>query len=387
MDLLARRDFEQLARIDEPWCVSIHMPTHPTGREVRQDPIRLKNLLKEAEEALAARGLRKTDFEQQLRPLRDLADDTFFWAHQGTGLAAFCTPSETHVYTSPLTPPERVVVGRRAYLVPLIPVLSEEVSYYVLAISPKGVRLIEGNRYSARELDLPGWPDDFDELAAFIEEQRQLQFHTEAQSFGPASERAAVFHGHTGEDAESQRKQRLLEYCRMIDERVTKAIGENRKPLILACDQRLAPIYREATDYPLVFDEPLTGNPDQRRAEELCVDAWELIGTQVEAARDDAVQRYQQAAGHGMAATDLAAVLKTAYEGRIETLLVDTQRQCWGQYDPQQPRLDVHDEPGGDDDDLLNLALVVALDRGASVFRLEQEELPSHEPAVGILRY
>jgi hypothetical protein len=40
------------------WCVSPFMPTHRAGREMEQYPIRFKNLLREAEESLTAKGLR-----------------------------------------------------------------------------------------------------------------------------------------------------------------------------------------------------------------------------------------------------------------------------------------------------------------------------------------
>ena len=37
-------------------AVSILMPAHRAGPEIRQDPIRLKNLVRDAETELAARG-------------------------------------------------------------------------------------------------------------------------------------------------------------------------------------------------------------------------------------------------------------------------------------------------------------------------------------------
>jgi hypothetical protein len=53
---------EQFAVVDEEecigLCISIFMPTHRLGREVQQDPIRLKNLLGEAEEHSLASDLR-----------------------------------------------------------------------------------------------------------------------------------------------------------------------------------------------------------------------------------------------------------------------------------------------------------------------------------------
>jgi hypothetical protein len=387
MDSLTPQEVQRLADITGPGCVSLLMPTHSTGRETRQDPIRFKNLLNEAENRLIARGRRAADAHEQLAPLRRLVDDTLFWTHQDEGLAAYCMPEETHLYGVPLSLPERVIVGCRCYLMPLVSIISEDARFYVLALSPKQVRLLEGTRHTARELDLPGWPKDFEDLARYLDEESQLQFHTGAPAVGQGGDRAAMFHGHPGGDESSERKQRLLEYCRLVDQRLRKAVRSDRMPLVLACDQRLASIYREASDYPRVVGQAVPGNPDARKPAELCRQAWEIIRPERDEARDTALSRYHQAAAIGRAAARLAGVLPAAHEGRIDTLLVAGDAECWGQYDFAERRLDVRDQPSPDDEELLNLATVVSCVHGADVYALPQEQLPEKESAVAVLRY
>ena len=57
MDILTKVELEGLMRKEQQWCVSIYLPTHRTGTETQQDPIRLKNLLREAEKHLSAQGV------------------------------------------------------------------------------------------------------------------------------------------------------------------------------------------------------------------------------------------------------------------------------------------------------------------------------------------
>jgi hypothetical protein len=57
-------------------CVSLYLPTHPGGAE--QDLIRWKNLLQEAEERLAAGGMRRGDVRELLEPARARASDEAF---------------------------------------------------------------------------------------------------------------------------------------------------------------------------------------------------------------------------------------------------------------------------------------------------------------------
>jgi len=387
MEMLTSRHFRRLAEVADAWCVSLLMPTHLSGRETRQGPIRFKNLLGKAEKALIAGGRRAADARKKLEPLRQLVDDAPFWAHQREGLAVYYLPRETFVYGVPFALPERVMIAPRAYLVPLLPIVSEDAPFHVLALSPKQVRLFEGTRHTARELDLPGWPEDFEEFAAHIEQEPQLQFHTEAAPEAGDRSRAAVFHGHPGGDESSQRKQRLLEYCRLIDDRVRKAVGDAGVPLVLACDERLAAIYRKASDYSRVVKEPLAGNPDERKPSELCSEAWKLLEPGVSEARDRAVARYHQAAANGQAAGRLDAVLPAAHEGRVDTLLVAADGERWGRYDPGERRLDVHDRPEPHDEDLVNLAAVVAYRQGAAVHLLPQDQMPDNEQTVAVLRF
>ena len=61
-------ELKQLAETRGATCVSIYMPTHREGSEVQQDPIRLRNLLAEAERRLLGQGLRTPDVQAMLAP-------------------------------------------------------------------------------------------------------------------------------------------------------------------------------------------------------------------------------------------------------------------------------------------------------------------------------
>jgi hypothetical protein len=68
------------------------MPTVRAG-DTQQNPIRFKNLLREAEKRLMEQGHlrqnRNGDAGDFLDPLRALTDDRDFWEHQQEGLALF----------------------------------------------------------------------------------------------------------------------------------------------------------------------------------------------------------------------------------------------------------------------------------------------------------
>ena len=88
MDVLSRDDLELLVRQPRSSCVSLYMPTHRSRPETQQDPIRLKNLIRRAEESLVAAGIRRPDASEfSARP--ELIEDVAFWRHQSDGLALF----------------------------------------------------------------------------------------------------------------------------------------------------------------------------------------------------------------------------------------------------------------------------------------------------------
>ena len=86
--MFARHDLDELVACDKQPAVSIYMPTHAAGREVRQDAIRLRNLLNTATKRLGA-DHRPPEIAELLDPARLLVDDEEFWRYQERGLAVF----------------------------------------------------------------------------------------------------------------------------------------------------------------------------------------------------------------------------------------------------------------------------------------------------------
>lgn len=96
MERITSADFDRFARAGESLCVSIFMPTHTAGSQVRQDPIRFKNLLRDANRLLEPlEGGEVDSIREELESLRNLVGDVHFWEHQEAGMAAYlrvCVP-------------------------------------------------------------------------------------------------------------------------------------------------------------------------------------------------------------------------------------------------------------------------------------------------------
>jgi hypothetical protein len=116
------------------------------GTTTQQDPIRFKNLIRQAEELLVSSGLRGQDARDLLEPVKKL-DNSEFWQYQSDGLAIFISTNVFRYYCLPLNFEELVVVTDRFHFKPLLPLLTGDGKFYILALSQNDVRLLQGTRY------------------------------------------------------------------------------------------------------------------------------------------------------------------------------------------------------------------------------------------------
>src|SRR5439155_10931346 len=77
MELFSRDDLRALLENRRTPCVSVFMPT--TRGPKHEDKTRWKNLVADAEERLAATGLRNAEVKDLLQPVHELLNDAPFW--------------------------------------------------------------------------------------------------------------------------------------------------------------------------------------------------------------------------------------------------------------------------------------------------------------------
>jgi hypothetical protein len=385
MDVLSKAALKALSEKHIGPHVSLYAPTHRAGPETQQDPIRLKNLVKEAGERLVAGGLRAPDAKELLRPAEQLVQDGLFWRHQSDGLAIFLSSDFNRYYRLPLEFEELVVVAERFHVKPLLPLLSGDGRFYILALSQDKVRLLRGSRDRVSDVELEGVPSSLAEALRLNDPERQLQFHTATGPSGGKGSRAAAFHGHGGVVQDD--KVDILRYFHKVDDGLRKLLAGEQAPLMLAGVDYLLPLYREANTYPHLIEAGIEGNPDNLSAEELHQQAWAIVQPRFLEERIEAAKRFRQFADTDQASDDLAEVVPAAYHGRVETLFVALDLQQWGTFDPATNEVQLHQDTKPGDQDLLDSAAVQTLLNGGSVYAVEPEQMPVEAPLAALLRY
>jgi hypothetical protein len=385
--MLSTSTFRRLADTDTAGLrVSLYMPTHRVGRGVTaQDPLRLKNLLAQAAVELETLGARPSRIDVILGPGRALLADVEFWEHQADGLAVFLADGEVDAFRLPQAFDELAVVGDRFHLKPLLPLLSGDGRFAVLALSQERVQLYEGSRGSLRAIDVLDLPRNLRDVVGYDWEDSSLQFHTGGSS-RPGGMRAAMFHGDGSPKDDA--KPEIASFLRAIDDGVARILGPDDLPVVLAGVGFEASMFRQVTKLPHVMAEVIEGSPDRVPLEALHARAWEVVAPRFLADRDASAERVRALESTDQATTDLATTLAAADEGRIDTVFVAVDRAAWSRPDGSGGDAETHPERRPGDRDLLDAAAVRALLTGAHVYAVDQERMPvADTPIAAILRY
>lgn len=411
--LLSKRDLETLAQEQAEGCVSIYMPTAQAGQRVEENPIRLKNLLDQAEERLQAIGMDLPEAQALLEPARDLLEDMTFWQHQREGLALFLSPDVAQAYRLPFEFTSLAVVGERFDIKPLMPILSGDGQFYLLALNKDDVMLYEGTRYGLHPVEVEDLPEGFTELLQEEEQQRYLEFHTRTRVPGAPGEprpvtpqgrgipintrvggeavggRPAVFHGHAA--FESNVEDEILRYFRRIDTALQGFLSGQRIPMVVAADEGLLDLYQEANTYNHLVEEGITQNPQSMGEEELQARAWDILAPRFRSDREAYVNTYRMFAGREeseKATSDIAEVVPAAQYARVGVLFVARGVQRWGTFDPESHDVEVHTEYRPGDEDLLDRAAVQTFLHDGVVYAVTPEDVPDADaPLAALLRY
>ena len=237
-------------------AVSIFVPTHRAGQEIRQDPIRLKNLVRQAERQLINEGTRPAEARHLLEPVAALVEDAAFWRHQAEGFAVFRSPDVFRTYRVPFPVGEFVAVSDRFYINPLLPLLINETRFYVLALSQKAVRLLDCTRDGVVPVLLSDVPQDIEQT-----QPEGPTAHLRRHSLPMGGPEGGRFHAH-GVGTEDVDMINVKRYFQQAEDGLRQRLAGERVPLILACVEYLAPIYREVSTYRFVLEEIVAGNPD-----------------------------------------------------------------------------------------------------------------------------
>jgi hypothetical protein len=419
MDQFTREHLKELAEVLVEPAVSVYMPTFRSGREVRQNAIRFKNLVKQAYVQLSERGMEDEDARHLLAEASSLEANDDWWQHQSDGLAMFLAPERfdcyrggekngtgsepkrrkpwkissregacsdffTASYRVPLGFEELVTVGKRFHVRPMVRLLQGDGRFYVLAVSQNRVRLFEGTHFSVSELEPNGLPSDLRSALNIDEYTSSLQQHSTG---GPDAAGSMLFHGHGGSDSDVKKTDEILPFFRRINTALSAYFDNDRVPLVFAGVEYLFPVFQQACDHKGLVETAVTGNPDDLAAKKIHEQAWAVVEPIFQKSRESAWNHFQALAGSESATDDIGEIIQAAIAGQIDTLLFADGVEHWGVVDDQSGAV-ASASPGSEDaEELINYAAVHTLINGGAVYAMPPNQFANDKTAGAVLRY
>lgn len=395
--MFTRSDLSELIAAAPDRGVSIYLPTHVHGKETRQDSIRLRNLVSEARDRLTAAGVSELEVDALLAPASALVEDYEFWQHQDLGLAAFLGGGRAHIYRLPTTFAEQVFVGPGFSVRPLLPLLADDGAFRVLTLTADRVRLYEASRFSLTEDLGADLPRDIAESPRESDYENPVQASPVARpNTGSLNiSNAQVY----GDSPAEWRKERLVEFVGSVATAVDRHVAADSLPLVVAADPGITGYFKKQTTLGSRLVGSISVNPEAQDATQLHQAAYDLVKPLFEADRRAAVERLSALLGtndrHVM--TTIDDIVRAAYRGQVDTLLLTDSTPVWGHYDEETGSVEVHATRADVDTDLFESAAVRTLHHGGTVHIVDRGQLadafgehtsaPTAAECAAILRY
>jgi hypothetical protein len=285
----------------------------------------------------------------------------------------------------PVTVQELVVVADSFHTKPLRKFLQSTDRYQVLGLSLHDIRLYEGNRHSIVEVEKPeGIPPTIkDALGDELTEEHL----TVASYGGVGGESGNMVHG------QGSRKDELDKDAERFFRVVAKAVYEHYSkpsglPLILAALPEHHNLFRKVSNNSLLVEKGLTVNPASIPKEQFIQLAWEVMEPDYLLKIENLNERFGKAKADDKGTDELEAAAKAAAAGRVETLLIEQEREISGKItDSLTGDIAIADLQQPDVDDLLDDIGELVTKMGGNVVVIPKEKMPSQTGLAAILRY
>jgi hypothetical protein len=381
---LSDEELEPLLMQDEGAKISLSIPVQQEADKRDENRIRLKNQVQAAEETLSFLNFRSTDIKHLLQPAKELVNGGRFLDIDYPGMIIYLADDFSQAYQIPYAPQEIAHVDTRFLLKPIVP-LRRIKKYYILVLGQQSVRLLQAAEYDVERVNLGGSvPDSLNEALRWDDPEKQLQWHT--GTGGGDGSRAAFFHGH-GVVTKEIHKTNLNRYFKLLDQGINKLLVNKNDPLLLAGVDYLLPIYRDVSRNEHIIEEHIIGNLEHLSDKAIQEKAWPIVENYFKAIRETDKLKYHELAATDQGSDDLTTVVKTAYQGRIDTLFVDIDAQEWGEFDPDLGQVSKNSYRQPNDTELTNLATIYTVLNDGNIYVSKRSAMPTNEVVAATWRF
>lgn len=348
-------------------CISIYVPTTPLTQRIGESRLKFRHLISEAADQARAAGHAKREVGLAEIALLHLAEDDHFWRVQANSLAVFATPSGVTSFRLANKLAPSTEVADRFHLLPLMRAVTFPHEAFVLALSEKGVRLVQVfSDMPAKKVKVPGLPKD-------------AASHAGKTTINDKSSFTRI-HGEEGQ------RIRHLSYLRAIDAALRPILAGRDTPLIVAAVDPLAHLYPHVNTYHRMAHDQIRVSPDAVKDNELARLSVPVLDGVYAEDLFKAAQVFEQHSSNGRTATDLTDVARAATYGAVDTLFADMNDTRPGLID-DKGHVTFAKADTADNYRLVDEVARRVIVNGGKVFAVRAGEVPGGRSVGAILRY
>jgi hypothetical protein len=361
-----RSDIQRLQAVRGFPAVTIYAPTHRSYPDNQQDPVRVRNLVKEAKERLAMEA--EKPIANALGEALDEVVETIDFEHTLDGLGIFVGDNVSAVHLMPFRTEAQVVVDETFATRNLVHALNRSPRYRVLSLSEKPTRLYEG-------------------MHTYLEEVTDHRFPLVNEGPDGAGPVKGTPHGNS-----ALRDERHRAFFREVSRRVSELHAMEPLPIVLVGIERYQAFFREVaanTPHGDAIVATVTGSHDKTPAHELGQKVWPTVVEWIESRKAARLTELEQAVGAGRSASGLQQVWRAAKENRGAVLLVEEDYAEPAQASDDGMSISASSGTGGaaDLDDAVDEVVEIVYSLGGEVAFVEPGRLQEHQKIALILRY
>jgi hypothetical protein len=351
--------------------------------DAAQIETRLKAAIREAENGLIGQGMDARSATTLVEPLDSFAAQIAVEGVWSAEFVLFNSRDTMRCFHIRDLSRDFVTVGDRFLIRPLLPLVSREQRFYMLALSRKYVRLLFCTWRTAKEIPLGALvPQNLD---VWLNSRIPDHVLDNRSSAGPSvgSMKGVMFGTNTDRE---RRDEYLTHFFREIDKGLRKALAGQNIPLLLAGVESEIVLYRKVNTYPHSLEPAVHGSPDGLSPNDLLLRAVEAVRQTFSAPLRKVLQSFKDFRDTSRVSTSISEILKLAPQGRVAHLLIREDADYGGERDGLA--LTVGNGPIlAKAEDLLNLAALLTVSHRGHVFALKAPDMPEETDVAAVLRF
>ncbi|WP_235442254.1 baeRF3 domain-containing protein [Rhabdonatronobacter sediminivivens] len=347
----------------------------------------LKNLLRQAADALAERNMGEREVETFLAPAAQLVEDYDFWQYQDLGLAIFLSDAGIEMHKLPIPVPELAIIGPGFHIAPLLPLQEQDAVFVILTMTAEAARVWQATRFGLTAVDVAELPRSIESLDEAPDHEGSLQSHGfgRPNTGGENMPKTQAY----GDSPEEWRKGRLVEFALRAGTALAAHLAGDPKPVVVVADAAIGGHVRNNVALAPLVAGFVEINPATLDEAGLLATASVVMQPLHDKALGIALGHLDALLGRGDATACInpAHIITAARDGRVDQLFIARDVVLRGTLDPETGAAPVTDGAKAGSLDLLDKAAQMVLGSGGVVWMVAADRLQEGTAMAAILRY